>query len=82
MADDWFFAVCTVLWRLARGGLVLVTTTIGGSRSHGHFCLVVLCHLEASAHDLSDDDHKRKLVKFHVEPSKSKMLDFDWPALT
>ena len=63
-----FFAVCTVLWRLARGGLVLVTTTIGGSRSHGHFCMVLLCHVDASAHDLSDDYHKRKLVKFHVKP--------------
>ena len=67
MAGDWFFAVCTVLWRLVRGELFLVTATIDGSRAPGHFFLVVCCHVEASAHDLSDDDHKQKLVKFHVE---------------
>ena len=89
MLDGLVFGGSTVLWMMADGELVLVTATIGGSRAPGRFCLVMPCHLDASSHDLSDDDHKRKIVRFRVEPDfrpggqslKSNNVPFDWPAL-
>ena len=68
MLDGWVFQKSTVLWMLVHGELVLVTVTIGGSGAPGRFQLVSPRHLDASSHDLSNAYHKRKLVKFHVEP--------------
>ena len=68
MLDGWVFQKSTVLWMLVHGELFLVTVTMGGSGAPGRFQLVSPRHLDASSHDLSNAYHKRKLVKFHVEP--------------